>query len=148
LKKQLFGAEMQAYYDFLGGLSLKGEYIRGTFSGSTNTAEANSLFKANKVRNVEGFYLSLIKNVGKNNVASMRFDGFDPNAKLSGDAITSKDDLKYKNWTFAWEYFFDANVKIMACYVLPTNEKSQNAGADFKTDARDNTFTLRLQASF
>jgi hypothetical protein len=148
LKKQLFGAEMQAYYDFLGGLSLKGEYIRGTFSGSTNTAEANSLFKANKVRNVEGFYLSLIKNVGKNNVASMRFDSFDPNAKLSGDAITSKDDLKYKNWSFAWEYFFDANVKIMACYVLPTNEKSQNAGADFKTDARDNTFTLRLQASF
>ncbi len=149
--KELFAAEMQAYYDFLGGMSLKGEYIRGTYSGTTNAAQVNSLFNANKVRNVEGYYLSLIKNVGKKHEASIRYDVFDPNTKLSGDTVTKKDDLKYNNWTFTWQYFFDENVKIMACYNMPINEKSTNAGvtADYlNRDKRDNTFTLRLQASF
>ena len=148
IKKELFGAEAQVYYDFLGGMSLKGEYIRGTYSGTTNTSQVNSLFNANKVRNVEGYYISLVKNVSSTNIASVRYDVFDPNTKLFGDAVKTKDDLKYNNWTFAWEYFFDENIKIMACYVLPINEKSLNAGADYKEDKHDNIFTLRLQARF
>jgi len=145
-KKELFGTEMQVYYDFLGGMSLKGEYIRGTYSGTTNAAQVNSLFNANKIRNVEGYYISFVKNVGKFNTASLRYDVFDPNTKLSGDAVKTKDDLKYNTWTFAWQYFFNDNIKIMACYVMPINEKSQNAGADYKIDKHDNIFTLRLQA--
>lgn len=148
LKKELFGAEMQLYYDFLGGLSLKGEYIRGTYSGTTNAAQVNSLFNANKIRNVEGYYVSFVKNIGKINELSLRYDVFDPNTKLAGDAVKTKDDLKYNNWTFAWQYFFNDNIKVMACYVLPTNEKSLNAGADFIKDKHDNVFTLRLQARF
>lgn len=147
-KKELFGAEMQVYYDFLGGLSLKGEYIRGTYSGTTNAAQVNTLFNANKIRNVEGYYISFVKNVGKVNVASLRYDVFDPNTKLSGDAIKNSDDLKYNNWTFAWQYFFSEYIKIMASYTMPINEKSQNAGADYKEDKHDNIFTLRLQARF
>ena len=149
--KELFAAEMQAYYDFLGGMSLKGEYIRGTYSGTTNAAQVNSLFKANKVRNVEGYYLSLIKNVGKKHEASLRYDVFDPNTKLSGNAVIAPDDLKYHNWTYTWQYFFDENVKIMACYIMPINEKSTNTGVTtdyLNRDKRDNIFTLRLQASF
>jgi len=148
LNKELFGAESQIYYDFLGGMSLKGEYIRGTFSGTTYVSEANSLFNANKVRNVEGYYISLVKNVGKSNEASIRYDVFDPNTKLSGNAVTAKDDLKFKNWSFAWQYYFDENIKIMACYVMPINEKSLNAGADYKQDRHDNILTLRVQARF
>ncbi|MES2240999.1 MAG: hypothetical protein V4497_12150 [Bacteroidota bacterium] len=148
MKKELFGAEMQLYYDFLGGLSLKGEYIRGTYAGTTNTAQVNTLFNANKVRNVEGYYVSLAKNVGKTNEVSLRYDVFDPNTKLSGDAVKTKDDLKYNNWTFAWQYFFNDYIKVMACYVLPINEKSLNAGADYIKDKHDNILTLRLQARF
>ncbi|KIA87211.1 porin [Flavobacterium sp. AED] len=147
-KKELFGAEMQLYYDFLGGMSLKGEYIRGTYSGTTNTTQVNSLFNANKIRNVEGYYISFVKNVGKVNEVSLRYDVFDPNTRLSGDAVKTKDDLKYNNWTFAWQYFFNDNIKVMACYVMPINEKSLNAGADFIKDKHDNIFTLRLQAKF
>ncbi|RVT78380.1 hypothetical protein EOD40_03860 [Flavobacterium sufflavum] len=148
LKKELFGTEMQLYYDFLGGLSLKGEYIRGTYSGTTNTAQVNTLFNANKVRNVEGYYLSLVKNVGKVNEVSLRYDVFDPNTKLSGDGVKTKDDLKYYNWTFAWQYYFNDYIKVMASYTLPVNEKSLNAGADYIKDKHDNIFTLRLQARF
>jgi hypothetical protein len=146
--KQLFSGEMQVYYDLLGGISLKSEYIRGTYSGTINAAQLNSLFSANKVRNVEGYYISLVKNIGNKYEASVRYDVFDPNTKLSGDAVKTKDDLKYNNWTFAWQYHFDESVKIMACYVMPINEKSLNAGADFIKDKHDNTFTLRLQARF
>ena len=148
MKKELFGAEAQIYYDFLGGLSLKGEYIRGTYSGTTNTAQVNTLFNANKIRNVEGYYISFVKNVGKVNEASLRYDVFDPNTKLSGNGVKTKDDLKYNNWTFAWQYFFNDNIKVMACYVMPINEKSLNATADFIKDKHDNIFTLRLQARF
>lgn len=147
-KKELFGAEMQLYYDFLGGLSLKGEYIRGTYSGTTNTAQVNTLFSANKIRNVEGYYVSLVKNVGKVNEVSLRYDVFDPNTKLSGDGVKTKDDLKYNNWTFAWQYFFNDYIKVMASYTLPVNEKSLNAGTDYIKDKHDNIFTLRLQARF
>lgn len=147
-KKELFGAEMQLYYDFLGGLSLKSEYIRGTYSGTIHTAQVNTLFNANKIRNVEGYYLSLVKNVGKVNEVSLRYDVFDPNTKLSGNNVTTKDDLRYHNWTFAWQYYFNDYIKVMACYVLPLNEKSLNAGADYKKDKHDNIFTLRLQARF
>ncbi|MBA0882623.1 porin [Flavobacterium undicola] len=148
MKKELFGAEVQMYYDFLGGLSLKGEYIRGTYSGTTNTAQVNTLFNANKVRNVEGYYVSLVKNVGKVNEVSLRYDVFDPNTKLSGDGVKTKDDLKYNTWAFAWQYYFNDYIKVMACYTLPVNEKSLNAGADYIKDKHDNIFTLRLQARF
>jgi phosphate-selective porin len=147
-KKQLFGAELQLYYDFLGGLSLKSEYIRGTYSGTINPVQVNSLFNANKIRNVEGYYVSLVKNVGKVNVVSLRYDVFDPNTKLSGNSVTAKDDLRYHNWTFSWQYFFNDYIKVMASYVLPLNEKSLNAGSDYIKDKHDNVFTLRLQARF
>lgn len=154
LKKQWFGAEMRLYYDFLGGMSLKGEYISGTNSGF-NTAnfptQSLSLFSGNKVRNIEGHYISLIKNLGKSNVLAVRYDVFDPNTKLSGNSISKADDLKYSTWTYTYEYFFDENVKVMFCYSMPINEKSTNlgVGADYlNRDKSDNTFTLRLQASF
>ena len=147
-KKELFGAEMQLYYDWLGGMSLKSEYIRGTYSGTTNTAQVNTLFNADKIRQVEGYYVSLVKNVGKVNEFSMRYDVFDPNTKFSGNEIKKADDLKYHNWTFAWQYYFNDYIKVMACYVLPINEKSLNVGPDYKHDKHDNIFTLRLQARF
>ena len=147
-KKDLFGGELQAYYDFLGGMSLKGEYIRGTYSGTTNTAQVNSLFNANKIRNIEGYYIAFVKNLGKLFEASVRYDVFDPNTKMSGDAITNAGELKYYNWNYALQYFFNDNIKVMASYLMPINEKSQNAGADFKSDKHDNTFTLRVQARF
>lgn len=151
LKKDWFGAEAQIYYDFLGGTSLKGEYISGTISGSTNPLETYSAFAANKVRKFDGFYISMTKNVGKYLQAAVRYDSFDPNSKLSGSDVTRADDLKYNTWTFAWQYFYDENVKVVFGYTLPVNEQSNKVGGDYATankDRRDNIFTIRLQARF
>lgn len=151
LKKDWFGVEAQIYYDFLGGTSLKGEYISGTISGSTNPLETYSAFAANKVRKFDGFYISMTKNVGKYLQAAVRYDSFDPNSKLSGSQVTRADDLKYNTWTFAWQYFYDENVKVVLGYTLPINEQSNLVAGDYgttKKDRKDNIFTIRLQARF
>ena len=151
LKKNWFGVEAQIYYDFLGGTSLKGEYIKGTISGSTNPLEVYNAFNANKEREFDGFYLSFTKNVGKFLQAAIRYDSFDPNNKLSSSDVTRADDLKYNTWTFAWQYFYDENVKVVLGYTLPLNEQSDKVGGDFATankDKKDNTFSIRIQARF
>ncbi len=155
LKKDWFGVETQIYYDFLGGTSLKAEYIKGTISGSTNPLVVYSAYNANKVRDFKGFYFSFTKNVGKLFQAAIRYDSFDPNSKVSNSQVTRADDLKYNTWTFAWQYFYDENVKIVLGYTLPINEQSDSisgaSGLDFATsqkDKKDNTFSIRLQARF
>jgi phosphate-selective porin len=156
LKKEWYGAEMQVYYDFLGGTSFKTEYIRGALSGFKATdfpTQVNTLFTLNnKVRDIEGYYFSLIKNIGIDHMLSVRYDVFDPNTKKSGNEVGTIDDLKFKNWTFAYQYFFDENVKIMLSYTMPLNEKSANpaiTNPDFANiDHVDNSLTLRFQAKF
>jgi len=151
LKKDWFGAEAQVYYAFLGGASLKAEYISGTISGSTNPLQTYSAFAANKVRKFDGFYISLTKNVGKYLQAAVRYDSFDPNSKRTGSEVTRADDLKYNTWTFAWQYFYDENVKVVLGYTMPINEQSDTVGGDYATinkDKKDNIFTIRLQARF
>lgn len=151
LKKDWFGAETQIYYDFLGGTSLKAEYITGTISGSTNPLETYSNFAANKVREFEGFYVSFMKNIGKSHQAIVRFDQYDPNKKLSGFDVTRADDLKYNTWNFGWQYFYDENVKVVLGYNMPMNEKSDKVGGEYGTDRKDrkdSTFSIRLQAKF
>ena len=156
LKKEWFGAEMQVYYDFLGGASFKTEYTRGTLSGFKSSdfpAQVNSSFTGNnKVRNIEGYYMSLIKNVSKDHMLSVRYDVFDPNTKKSGNQVATIDDLKFHNWTFAYQYFFDENVKVMLSYTMPINEKSANSGItniDYSNvDRKDDSLTIRFQARF
>lgn len=152
LDKNWLGAEMQLYYDFLGGLALKGEYISGTISGTSNALQTGGQITSNRVRNFAGSYLMLIKNIGVKHQFITRFDTWDPNTKLSGDTVNSAGELKYNTWSFSWQYFFDENIKINLGYTLPINEKSANAslvGTDFANrDKKDNIFTIRIQAKF
>jgi hypothetical protein len=156
LNKKWFGAELQVYYDLLGGTSLKAEYISGTLSGAGSTSAANylSAFPIAGERNFSGYYTSLIKNIGKSHQAIVRYDVFDPNTKLSGDQVDKPSELKYSTLTLAWQYFYDENIKIVAGYSLPVNEKSANnsnamTNSDFaNTDKKDNQFSIRIQAKF
>ena len=156
LKKDWFGAEMQVYYDILGGASLKAEYIAGSMTGFKATdfpSQVNPLFTLNnKVRNIEGHYISLIKNLGQNHMLSVRYDVFDPNTKKSGNEVATIDDLKFQNWTFAYQYFFNENIKIMLSYLMPINEKSSNSGITnpdwANVDHQDNSLTVRFQTRF
>jgi hypothetical protein len=108
LNRSWGGVEAQLFVDFLGGMVIKGEYIMGinAFPGFNSTASASSFTSAinatkdtitqtytttkttsiapNIRRNFSGFYVYLIKNIGKRNQFTIRYDRYDPNTKLGG----------------------------------------------------------------
>lgn len=146
LKKQWFGAEVQIYADFLGGMAIKGEYVAGQ-NGSVSTIASTStraqmIADPNKNRNFSGYYIYLIKNIGSKNQAVARFDYYDPNTKLSGTSAGS--DIYYKTLTLAWQYYLNDNIRISLNYEMPKNEISNT----YKAQLKDNTFGVRVQAKF
>ncbi len=107
--KQWGGVEAQLSMDVLGGLIIKGEYIRGvnsipgiTTSGSA-TAQAsvlkNDTLWINTVttktsnstpaitKSFAGWYVYLVKNIGKRNQIAVRYDWYNPNTKVAADQI-------------------------------------------------------------
>lgn len=114
LKRNWLGAEFQLYVDFLGGMSIKGEYMMGQnalpgyISNATTTATVNTLNgtndtllttttntinktqKPNQIVKFSGGYIYLVKNIGKKNQLALRYDIYDPNTEVSGDDINAK----------------------------------------------------------
>ena len=140
MDKQWAGAEMQVYFDFLGGMSLKGEYIQG--KNAYNVVGGGTAATPYKMRNFSGYYAYLIKNIGKKNQAVIRYDYFDPNTKVSGQNAGSE--VYYKTFNFAWQYYLNENIRITLNYAKPTNEITQTITKDLS----DDVFTLRFQAKF
>jgi hypothetical protein len=134
--------------------------------------------------NFAGYYVYLIKNVGKKNQFAFRYDYYDPNTDIKGTDVTiskyagsndrkigslksSKADLAYSTFTFAWHFYFDDNIRITLAYAIIQNEKvgtsatgvsnykenytnpDGTAGVnDYSTVFKQNQLTLRLQAKF
>jgi phosphate-selective porin len=89
-----------------------------------------------------GYYAYLIKNIGNRNQLVGRFDYFDPNTKLSGDAAGR--DIYYQTLTIAWQYYLNDNIRFSLNYDMPWNETN----ATFTEDIADNVLTIRMQAKF
>jgi hypothetical protein len=106
LDKKWFGGEIQAYFDILGGMSIKGEFIQGKNAFLATASAANSKTNPYKIRNFQGYYVYLIKNIGKKNQFVIKYDYFDPNTKLSGDAAVSE--VAYNTLTLDWQYYLNA----------------------------------------
>ncbi len=110
IKKNWVGFEAQLYFDFLGGLALKGEYIFGVngtpgytakttaVSGMTSSIKNDTLILTTLTtsttnsrpaieKNFSGYYVYLIKNIGKRHQIAARYDYYDPNTKVSSDQI-------------------------------------------------------------
>jgi hypothetical protein len=135
--KHWAGAEMQIFFDFLGGMSLKGEYIQGK-----NAAAGDSKTNPFKTRNFAGYYAYLIKNVGKKNQLVARYDHYDPNTKLAGDDAAKE--VSYNTLTLAWQYYLNDNIRISLNYDMPKNETNDTIPDDLK----DNVLGIRVQAKF
>ena len=114
LNRNWVGVEAQFFVDVLGGLVLKGEYITGInafpgFNSTTSSTSFSSSVNATKdtvtqtyttlkttsiapniQRNFSGFYVYLVKNIGKRNQFTIRYDKFDPNTKLAGGDLGVK----------------------------------------------------------
>ena len=235
IRKSWVGLEFQFFADLLGGMSIKGEYLTGinAMPGFIGTATVkttdissalnndtlittttiknvttNTITPA-QVKNFSGYYIYLVKNIGKKNQLAFRYDVYDPNTKLSGNDIgvkkydatpadvvastipvtvingtnknitstttTTKNpivlksgsgDVKYSTLTFAWQHYFDDNIRITLAYEMPMNEKvgknAQGVGNvlntvavnninqmnDYSSVFSQNTLTLRVQVKF
>ncbi len=113
IRRNWVGFEAQLYMDVLGGLALKGEYIMGINGapGSyvknaavnttsytnkhdtltlTQTATTTTLITPAIERNFMGYYVYLIKNIGKRNQFAVRYDYYSPNTKINKDSISTK----------------------------------------------------------
>jgi len=114
LNRNWVGGELQFYADVLGGLVIKGEYIMGVnafpgFNSSTSSTSFTSSINTTKDtvtqtytstkttsiapnirRNFSGFYVYLVKNIGKRNQFAIRYESYDPNSKLGGGDLGIK----------------------------------------------------------
>ena len=146
LDKHWTGGEVRIYADVLGGLSIKGEYVAGINSVASTVASSATMAQKkaspNLYNNFAGYYITLVKNVGAKNQAVIRYDYYDPNTKLSGDAANNA--INYKTWAFAWQHYLNDNIRITAQYTMPKNESNASNPSDLK----DNLFTIRVQAKF
>lgn len=151
VKRNWVGGEFQLFVDVLGGMSLKGEYIAGKNAtiGYAPVAAAGTTAAvpgvANFQNNFAGYYLYFIKNLGKKNQFSFRYDYYDPNTDISGKDVTitkftapdattlknkasGKSDLATSTFGFALHHYFDDNLRISLDYDIVQNEKVSAAG--------------------
>jgi phosphate-selective porin len=146
LDKKWAGGEIQIFADFLGGTSVKAEYTAGMNSTpsavASNASRVQMLANPSLYNNFSGYYIYFIKNIGPKNQFVARYDYYDPNTKLSGDAAGYN--IYYKTWDLAWQYYMNDNIRLSLQYEMPKNEINASNPADKK----DNMFTLRIQAKF
>jgi len=146
LKKNWVGGEVQIFADVLGGLAIKGEYMSGVNSVpsavTVNSTRAQMLASPSLYNNFSGYYVYFIKNIGPKNQFVAKYDYYDPNTKLSGDAAGNS--IYYKTWTIAWQYYLNDFIRISLNYEMPKNE----INASNPTDKKDNTLGVRIQAKF
>jgi hypothetical protein len=150
VKRNWLGAEFQLYADLLGGMSLKGEYIAGknaTVGYSPVAVSGTTAAKAglpNFRNNFSGYYVYLIKNLGKRNQFAFRYDYYDPNTDITGkdvkvkgytstdanvaSVMSGKTDLATSTFSLALHHYFDDNLRITLNYDIVQNEKVGSAG--------------------
>jgi Phosphate-selective porin O and P len=146
LDKNWVGGEVQLFADVLGGMAIKGEYMAGINSTPSSVAATATMaqMKASPslYNNFSGYYLYFIKNIGPKNQLVAKYDYYDPNTKLNGDAAGNN--LYYKTWTLAWQYYLNDFIRITLNYERPKNE----INVTNPTDKKDNTLGIRIQAKF
>lgn len=152
VKRNWIGGEFQLFADVWGGLSIKGEYIAGknasigyspiAASGTTATTPGVANFQ----NNFSGYYVYLIKNLGKKNQFALRYDYYDPNTDISGkevsiakytssdvttlkSRVSGKSDLATGTISLALHHYFDDNLRISLNYDIVKNEKVGTANA-------------------
>lgn len=151
VRRNWAGAEFQLYADILGGMSIKGEYLAGKNASigyapvAANGTAAAIAGNANFQNNFSGYYVYLIKNLGKKNQFAFRYDTYDPNTDIKGkevairqytspDATTlrnrmsGKSDLATTTFSFALHHHLDDNIRITLNYDIVQNEKVSQEG--------------------
>ena len=159
-KREYYGADAQFSFDwFLGVTTLRGEYLWGSQPGSSSSNVSPNGRTINNPgtmdtynRKFNGAYVYFIQNLFQSrHEIVVKYDFLDPNTDVKGMDIKSGNkfggaDIAYTTWGLGYNVRLNPNLKLMANYEIVKNEKT--ALTAYKTDLKDNVFTLRLQFKF
>jgi hypothetical protein len=173
VERTYLGVDAQLYIDVpgIGGAILRGEYITGKqpgTSGSPSTSQtvspssqiSGSIYK----RNISGWYLTYIQNVGSQEQLVLKYDVYNPNTDVaaadylptntSGATGLTASDIKFSTFGFGLIHHWDENVKFIFYYEIVKNDElvgvtsTSSALFPYATDVKDNVFTFRVQYKF
>lgn len=135
--------EAEARMDLLslGTTTLRGEYIVGrrpSLDGKTGSQLLH-------VRNLSGFYGYFIQNFSDWGQFAVKYERFDRNTDLSGDAVHSGADLSYDVLGFGFNIFVE-KARFTLWYEMPHTAAGELPLADGTvSDVADNKTTVRFQ---
>lgn len=158
-KRKYVGGDAQVSIEWAGGMTtIRGEYIQGDQPGTakTTTSPASIYAAADGIyrRKFNGAYFYFLQNILSTQwQAVVKYDWYDPNKEISGNAIgkagsnTGANDIKYTTLGLGLIYHWDTNLKIQLYYDMVQNEKSANLKG-YEKDLKDNVITARIQVRF
>ena len=136
-----YGVEMQVYYDFLGGMKLLGEYITGSDVNQLSTAVPPA---PARLREFSGWYVMLVKNVGTDFQAAVKYDRFTPNTAIADADISATAELSRGTLGVGLHNYTFENVRLTVWYEM----NSWSTTERFETDPKDNLLVFRAQYKF
>ena len=163
LNRQYFGVDAQAEYSYLLGTTvIRGEYLFGKQPGlinnskSPNSDELPDISTKYYLRDFNGASVYLVHRFGQDknpiHAVVLRYDFYNPNTKVSQNEVgkkanTSSADLATSTFTFGYILSPHKQIRIMAACEIRNNETSEHIGK-YKSNLKDNLFTLRIQYKF
>jgi len=155
LPRQYYGADMQIkWLHKKGSTEFRAEYWWGTQTATFFTSETPPVLlnEPAYIRKFNGAYFYLLHTFLLKHQLAIKLDWYDPNTDVKGTQIgqpstsTGAADIKYSTLGFGYIYYMNDNLKWVFWYDVIKNENTQVP--DFKSDKKDNLFTLRLQFRF
>jgi hypothetical protein len=154
--RHYYGADVQFVYRHKWGeTEWRAEYWQGQQPGTASTTVNPGTLPQGPVyrRNFNGAFLCFLQNiVNEHHQLLLKYDWYDPNAKVSKDEIgetgtnLTPADIKYSTWGVGYAYYFNDNVKLVVYYEFVKNESTLLPG--YLNDLKDNILTTRLQFRF
>jgi hypothetical protein len=141
-----YGVEAQLYYDFFGGMKILGEYIMGQDVNQLGTTPGTV-----RIRDFNGFYLMLVKNIGTEWQVAAKYDSYAPNSKADYDKINNASELTNSTIGLGIHNYTFPNVRLTLWYdmiTMKTNDFQTGTTKPFGTDPKDNLLTFRAQYKF
>lgn len=159
--RHYYGADLQFKIKHTyGETELRAEYWFGTQPGTASTSTNPGVIPVNNnipvptyVRHFNGAVFYFLQHIGSTrNQLILKYDWYDPNAKVSGKQIgksgtnLNTTDIKFTTLGIGYAYLFNPQTRLIFYYDLVRNEKTLTSG--YTGDLKDDIFTCRLQFRF
>lgn len=177
--RRYVGVDVQAYYDVpvLGGLVVRAEVIGGTQPGISDAVTSTAGVLAPEGRNLRnvsptaqatgpvyrrdvlGWYVNLVQNIGSRVQVLLKYDVLDPNTAIEGSEFTtgqglSPADVRFATLGVGGLFHWDETIRLTLYHEFVRNEEVAAAAAGDRLlepltrDRKDDVFTARLQYRF